>query len=219
MKFLSYNLSKSAPGYGPVKQKIDLKAVRSLLKGDSCQIYKLSFQNHWGTHIDCPAHFFESGKNVTDYEADFWFFRHPQVISVKAEPGGMISKLDFPIAIDREADLLILKSGWSKFRQRKIYSLKNPGIAPEVGVWLRREYPKLRAIGFDWISLSSYAHRELGRDAHKAFLNPKAQGSPITIIENMYLPKDLKNLKEVWVAPLRVEGIDSAPCTVIGVFA
>ena len=37
------------------------------------------------------------------------------------------------------------------------------------------------------------------------------------LIEHMDLSTDLQNLKEVWVAPLLIEGVDSAPCTVVGI--
>jgi hypothetical protein len=61
-------------------------------------------------------------------------------------------------------------------------------------------------------------NRELGRQAHRAFLNPESDGYPILIIEDMDLSANLNGLKQVWVAPLLVEGIDSAPYTIIGIF-
>ena len=76
----------------------------------------------------------------------------------------------------------------------------------------------VQAIGMDWISVSSFENRELGRQAHRAFLNRDGEGHPVLIIEDMDLSADLNGLREVWVAPLLVEGIDSAPCTIIGIF-
>ena len=86
----------------------------------------------------------------------------------------------------------------------------------ELALWLRQDFPAVRAIGMDWISVSSYESRELGRQAHRAFLNPDGEGSPVLIIEDMNLSKNLKNLAEVLVVPILIETIDSAPCTVIG---
>jgi len=96
--------------------------------------------------------------------------------------------------------------------------MKGPGIDPSLGILLRKEYPSIRAIGFDWISLSSYTNRELGREAHRIFLDPRKEGNPILVIEDMFLPWNMENLKQVLVAPLRVDGIDSSPCTIIGIF-
>lgn len=214
---MSHKLKRTIPVYGKVKESVLLKAVKSIAAGDSCRIYRVGVENHWGTHIDCPAHFFPKGKTVVDYEADFWFFRKPQVVSMKVLPGQMIDITDFKYDINVKTDLLILKTGWCEFRGQRVYSCQNPGISPNVGLWLRKKYPKVRAIGFDLISLSSFQHRNLGRNAHRVFLNPKGQGHPILIIEDMLIPEGLKKLESVWVVPIVIEGIDSAPCTVIGV--
>ena len=53
----------------------------------------------------------------------------------------------------------------------------------------------------DFISLSSFAHREEGRRAHKAFLCPYGKGGidfdPILIIEDMKLAQYEENLKNI----------------------
>ena len=72
--------------------------------------------------------------------------------------------------------------------------------------------------GIDWISISPYQDRELGREAHRVFLDQKGRNNPVLLIEDMDLSCDLTKLRELWVLPLRVEKIDSAPCTVIGGF-
>jgi len=116
------------------------------------------------------------------------------------------------------SDLLLIQSGFGRFRGTEKYSCCNPGFAPETGTWLRKGHPSLRAIGFDFISLSPYQNRDLGRESHRAFLDPRGVNSPILIIEDMDLSGNLSDLLWVWVVPLRIEGLDSAPCTVIGVF-
>jgi len=47
-------------------------------------------------------------------------------------------------------------------------------------------------------------------------LDVKGEGNPILLIEDMNLSTELNHLAEVWVAPLQIEEIDSAPCTVVG---
>jgi kynurenine formamidase len=218
IKFLSYKLSPTTPAYGSKRIELQLQSIKSIASGDSCQTYWIGIENHWGTHVDCPAHFFANGKKVSDYDADFWHFRKPQVLEITVKPGQVIGKPDLFAKINPETDLLLLKSGWGKFRDKNIYSFQNPGLDPIVGIWLKKEYPLIRAIGFDWISISSYTNRKLGREAHKTFLDPASEGNPILIIEDMLLLDDMQNLSQVWVVPFRIEGIDSAPCTVIGVF-
>jgi kynurenine formamidase len=113
--------------------------------------------------------------------------------------------------------LLLIKSGFSSFRGTEKYTNGNPGLKPEVGLWLRETHPYVRAVGLDFISLSPYRNRALGREAHRAFLDPDGLNSPVMLIEDMNLSQDLSGLISVWVFPLRIGGVDSAPCTAIGV--
>lgn len=214
-KFLSHQLAEEMPVYGS-SAAIDIKPVKAIVRGDSSNVYSMTLQNHWGTHVDCPAHFFQNGLKIKDFDADFWLFIKPQIIPVRAEPGKIISENDLPMKIKSDTDFLILKSGWGKFRGDPVYYERNPGIDPSFGQMLRRNYPYIRAVGMDWISLSSYENREIGREAHKVFLNPTAEGNPIMIVEDMNLPDDIEELNSVYIAPMRFEGIDSAPCTIIG---
>ena len=73
----------------------------------------------------------------------------------------------------------------------------------------------MRAIGFDFISLTAYQHREIGREAHRAFLAKYRDKPPIRIIEDMALAALSKAPSEVTVLPLFVRGADGAPVTVL----
>ena len=218
MHFLSYILTTDTPGYGSQGQMAVTKE-RSFERGDSSESFSITLSNHLGTHVDCPAHFFEKGLKVAELKADSWCFQFPQVINVSLEPGEMLSVDMLKNKIRKNTDLLLLKSNWSKIRGEKKYSVANPGIDSSVGHFLRSKCPKVRAIGFDWISLSSYLNRPGGREAHLAFLDPDGKGHPIMIVEDMDLRKATNQLKQVFVFPLRVEGIDSAPCTILGEFS
>ena len=68
--------------------------------------------------------------------------------------------------------------------------------------------------GFDSISVSSFANRALGREAHKAFLNPV---KPILLLEDMDLRdvSEQKIINEVFIAPIRIKKCDGLPCSVI----
>jgi len=212
--FLSYPLSKIVPGYGNPRKKMEIVPTRSLAKGDACNIYSLRLDNHSGTHVDCPAHFCKGGKRVADFPAQSWCFKSPQVIKVKLKPGELLTPRHLKLPIEHNADLLLFQSGWAKCRGRVRYSRQNPGVCASLAKYLRSRFPKVRAIGFDWISLSSFMHREKGWEAHRAFLGSKRPGRPILIIEDMDLRAATPKLKEVWVAPLRIRGMDSAPCTI-----
>lgn len=218
IRYLSHALTSTMPIYGSSNATIDIEQRKSIGDGDSCNTYWIGLENHWGTHVDAPAHFFDGAQSIAGFPADYWRFKRPQVIEISCSEDALISIEHLESKIDDMTDLLLIKTGFQQFRGEEKYSTNNPGIDSEVGLWLRSRYKSIKAIGFDFVSASSYQNREEGRRAHKAFLDPSAAGNPILIIEDMALDMDLVSLKEVWVVPLLMKGIDSAPCTVLGVF-
>ena len=215
--YLSYPITKSMPVYGGSNGP-ELTSLKAIDKGDSCNTWRMCFENHWGTHVDGANHFFANGRKIIDYPADVWIFDNPQVLNVRLELGELLKWETIGDHIDADTDLLLLKSGWSQNRGSDLYWKENPGIHADVGIGLRHMNCAVRAVGIDWISVSSFVHREEGREAHRAFLDPDGKGEPVLLIEDMDLSADLTKLSRVFVAPLIAEGIDSASCTVIGLF-
>lgn len=75
--------------------------------------------------------------------------------------------------------------------------------------------PNLKAIGMDWISLASYQHQHAGHLSHQYLLG-MYHDRYILIIEDLNLEAvEVEEIDTLIALPLRVEGIDSAPCTVI----
>ena len=112
-----------------------------------------------------------------------------------------------------DADLVLLKTGFEVHRESNEYWEKAPGYAPELADFLKQRFKSFRAIGMDTISISSYQHRELGHEAHNAFLR-----NGFRIFEDLAL-KDIQVdtvLSKVIALPLRFEHSDGAPCTIIG---
>lgn len=219
-KYLSYPLTEMMPAYGSHKEKLKITSIKSLNNGGTCQVFNFELQNHWGTHVDCPAHFFLNGDKVSDYPPQFWHFKSPQLINVHLQQEQVLTDInlqgDPKNEINNNTDLLLIRTSWSNLRGTDIYSSKNPGLSPQLGFNLRNNYPNIRAIGIDIISISPYTNKELGILAHKAFLDPQGSGHPLLLIEDMFLPLEIDKYKEVIALPLIVEGIDSAPLTIIG---
>ena len=217
IRYLSHPITKSMPVYGG-SAGLELTQLKAIDEGDSCNTWRFCLENHWGTHVDGPNHFFTNGRKIMDYPADFWIFNNPQVLDIQLEPGELLRWNVIGAKVDKNADLLIIKSGWGKERKSDLYWKENPGIHADVGIGLRNLKRSIRAVGIDWISISSFVHREEGRKTHLAFLDPDGEGAPVLLIEDMDLSADLTMLSRVFVAPLIVEGIDSAACTILGVF-
>ncbi|TAN45263.1 MAG: cyclase [Nitrospirae bacterium] len=212
--FLSHALTRELPVYGG-GANLEITQVKSLEGGDSSNVYRFGMENHWGTHVDCPAHFFQNGMRISDYAATEWIFESPFLLETGMNENRVIIPEDV-FSVPETADMLLIKTGFACLRGSEKYVMKNPGFSPEAGFWLRKNRPAVRAVGFDFVSLSPFHNREMGREAHRAFLDPEGENAPIRIIEDMHLIGNISRLVSVWVAPLVIEGLDSAPCTVIG---
>ncbi len=210
--YLSYFLDHLTPLYGGAKG-ISITPDRSINNGDSANTKQISLQNHSGTHIDFPNHFFEDGKTSENYNADFWIFEKPYLVLRKAEENEIFSLSDHEMKkIPKEIDFLIIKTGFGEYRGEEKYWKYNPGFAPIFATKLREKFPNLKVIGMDFISLTSYQNRELGREAHRVFLGGDR---PILLIEDMDLSKIMYSPKSILCLPRLINGIDSSPVTII----
>ncbi len=224
-QYLSHTLTNETPRYGN-QGPLELKRVRSMCCGDTSNNTELHIAAHLGTHLDAPFHFDRQGATLESYPPEFWRCAHVALLDVKAPSATVLTleHLQTPLeSVPAEADLLLLRTGWEQRRcagADSEYIFRGPGLGPDVGRWLRT-HRQLKMIGFDFISLTSYAHREVGRAAHRAFLastdeeGHAVESAPILIIEDMKLADLTHTPREVWVAPLRFENSDGAPVTVI----
>jgi arylformamidase len=209
--FLSYFMDDNTPLYGG-DFGVKMQSLRSMENGDSANTKLLEFSNHSGTHIDFPNHFSIEGKVVEDYDANFWIFNTPHFIENKAIDNQIINLTNEQIrTIPQDVDFLILKTGFSKFRNEERYWKSNPGIAPELAEKLKKSCPKLRVIGMDIISLTSFGDRPLGRISHNKFLIE----NNILIVEDMYLDNLISQPKRVYCFPILRTGLDGSPVTII----
>ncbi len=215
-KLLSYPLSVNTHGYGG-KKTLRIKKDKLISRGDSCNTFRLIFPNHLGTHIDCPNHFFASGKKLSQYKIKDFIFSKPAILDCPKQENELITLDDIRGNLKKlkEIDILLLRTGFYKCRSSIRYATKNPGIDTEVARFIRKNLTNIRCIGIDSISISSYGNRKIGRETHRIFLQKHSfKRQPVCIIEDMDLSGNLMDMKKVFVAPLFIEDVDSAPCTV-----
>lgn len=213
--FLSFPLNSETPAYGD-GSRLSVRTVNRMDKGDSCNTSEWRIPNHFGTHIDAPRHFSIEGMTIDQYTAEFWVCQRIGLADVSpVQPGQLISAEQIPFeALQRDIEILLIKTDFTRHRQQKIYWSANPGLKPGLADELRRAFPLLKLVGLDAISLSSFSDRDVGRMAHRAFLD---NARPLPVIEDMNLSDvDFKTVfKRIWIAPLIVDGADGAPCTVM----
>ncbi len=208
--WLSHILDEAMPIYGG-KERFEYTQVRSIAGGDSCNAGRIALPLHAGSHVDAPYHFIDQGKRIDQFEPKAWVYQKISLVEVTVEPGVLITVEMIDIArCDQEAELILFRTDFEAYRHESIYWQQNPGFHAECADFLKEKCPSLRAIGFDFISLSSFKHREMGHEAHKQFLS-----RDILIFEDLALHHIKGNLAEVIALPLRIKDVDGAPCTII----
>jgi len=218
---LSYSIKKKMPAY-PGTKPLSIKPVKEIAKKDSCNTCEVTLSNHIGTHIDAPRHFFNSGRTIGSYSMKELVFRKPILVNCPKDSCEAIEIEDL-VSLTKnkiKPDLLFLRTGFSKHRSknRHKYSYKNPFLAPSTAEWIRKEVPSIKALAIDCVSIASYSNRKYGAKTHRVLLTEnRFKGLPVLIIEDLCIPTRMDNLDEIVVLPFSIEGIDSAPCTVIGV--
>lgn len=215
---LSHIIRQDTPSYGN-RDKVIIR-VNSCIRGgetanSSCWIFS---NDHIGTHIDVPRHFSDKGLRTIDYEIGEYVFNHVYLLDLPCEFSHLIDEEDLKNkGIPNDVDLLLIRTGMEKYRtDNDVYWNSNPGISQNLPKYLRKKYPNLRCIGFDFISVTAWKHRQEGKEAHKNLLVPSDGANPIWVIEDMSLAQVTTPLKQVIVAPLLVEDGNGGAVTVIG---
>jgi kynurenine formamidase len=213
LKFLSYPIDKNTPTYGN-RNRFEIAQKSSISNGDVANDSFISTTVHIGTHIDMPYHFYENGQDISSFPANFWFFEKPLFLEIEPKTlliyDEVVEKLEK--LVEKDYDILIIKTGICHFREEERFWRENYGFSEKLYDFLVSKFPKIRVIGFDSISISSFQNRIEGRKAHKTFLNPDR---PILILEDMDL-REVESLEKVIVSPLCISNSDGLPCTVFG---
>ena len=211
-QYLSYFMNAETPLYGGEKG-IEVKPLNQISKGDTANTKSLKLHNHSGTHIDFPNHFVDKGKTSSDYDASFWYFQSPYLYEHAATPSEIIDlTLEDLKTVPYQTDFLIIKTGFGQHRGQEKYWKFNPGLSPESADILRNQLPKLRVVGMDFISLTSFQNRPLGRIAHRSFLGGD---HPLLLVEDMNLSRLSVQPKKIICTPLMIENLDGCPVTII----
>jgi len=222
-KRYSYNLSFSSPVWPGNPPAAIVEQYESIEKGDVANTFKVNLFTHSGTHIDVPLHFNRNGKNAIELGVEQFIFHKPLVLNIPKQEMGRITSEDLKPhhKTISDCDLLCFNTGWSAIRkdQPDRYAKFGPYVSNDAVEYLLAEFPALRAIGMDFLSLGSPLNLPEAARAHKtATGNDKADGRFILIIEDMILDDELNRAKRVFAWPLFIEGADAGPITIVAEF-
>ena len=195
-----------------------IERLFDVAEGDSANGYILHFANHSGTHVDAPQHVDNSGLSITQFETQEFTFDSPLFIDLNVKDDEMIRPEHLETySNELEAcDMLMIKTGYSEVRSidPQRYCLHSPGFSIAGAKYLRR-FSNLRAFGMDTVSLACIAHLDEGMEGHRVLLG--GEGRRFLIIEDVDLSGDVSDIQQIILMPWLIEGIDSAPCSLIGI--
>jgi arylformamidase len=215
--WLSYPLDVAGPR-PPAIPEPKLKTLYTVDK-DAAGVHILEVASHTGTHIDAPQHVVKDGLSIHDFEPEEFIFTKPIIVDLLLNDAEIVMEhhLNPFEAKIKIADIVLFRFGYGAVRESdpKRFSLKSPGFGVESAQYIRKTFPRLRAMGIDVPSLACINDLDNTMRSHNILLEGK--GRRFLVIEEMRIPPDLKRLKEVRVNPWLVKDMDSAPCTVVGV--
>lgn len=216
---LSYPLREDSPTF------LDNPSVRirdhmRINRGDGCNQYIIETLNHSGTHLDTPNHVGDGLLRLEEIPIGELYFTAPLLLDIPKDDGQLIEADNLwpHRQVIQGHNLLLLRTGFWRYRSTdpERYRWHNPGVGPSAARFLLQECSTLRAIGVDLISVASAQHIEEGALAHYILLGHREGERHLLVVEDMALGAVTSPLKSVWVVPWMLEGVDSAPVTVMG---
>lgn len=211
--YLSHFLDEDTPGYAGVKS-FDQIHVSEITNGATSNSQKWTMSNHVGTHVDLPSHFDNRGRRLEDFDPSEWIMERPFLINLKICENQIIEYSTEFDRVPENCDILIIKTKFQEYRRETKYWENGPGLSPILAEWIRKNRPSVKILGFDFISITSFSNRPLGRIAHRKFLGIEGENSPLRVIEDMKLDQLDYSPKKIIIAPILVKTADGAPVTV-----
>lgn len=212
--FLSYLVSDKISAYRN-GDRITTEKVSAIERGDVSNHTVAKASLHFGTHLDFPCHFLADGKKSEHYDAKFFVCDKVEVVYIDSlQNPHLLSVCDIEhhlLDVSLDTQCVLVKTGMGEHRLDDCYWNDNIGVDEGLAEWLRSHFPKLRFLGFDFMSVSGSHYRELGRQVHRELFS-----KDILPIEDMDLTllNNGDRVKTLVVSPYRVDGADAAPVTV-----
>jgi arylformamidase len=217
---LSHPLRGTAPVWPGNPPAADIELVDSIARGDVDNTTSLRLFSHSGTHVDSPWHFNQDGPAAWQMPIEAFVFEAPRLIDVPTGEDAFIERpaLEMHAATVAEADLLMIRTGWSIHRTTDPvrYAQHGPLLHPAAARWLIDGHPVLRAIATDAISIGSPQFHDASVETHHVLTGVgRPDGRYVLIYEDVALSPAAAAAARVYAWPLFIEGADGSPCTVV----
>ena len=179
---------------------VALQRVSSLAGGGVCNLSRLDFGLHSGTHIDAPLHFIDGAPGVESIPleallGEAWVADATKVIG--QVDAAQLSALDVPAGCRR----LLFKTTNSQLWQRDGFSRDFVALTEDAAQELVRR--GVRLVGIDYLSIAPF---EDPAPTHIALLE-----AGVVILEGLDLRRVQPGAYRLLCLPLLIPGADGAP--------
>lgn len=222
---LSYTLGEHIPKW-PTNPSEKYVVEQSTQSGDPCNANSVFHHIHNGTHVDAPRHFDPNGKTIDQLSIEDFYYTDPYVLKLSKQKGERITLEDIKSRQTEieNCDILFIYTGYCDLRAKDpdAYIDGFPSISPDAARYLREGFPKLKAIALDSISVDDAVTAGAeGFPTHHSLLETNAARSQRTLLlyEDVNVSRilDVENIQAVCAFPVRWEGLEGAPVSMVAI--
>lgn len=191
---------RSGMVHWPDNPPVSINRMMSIDRGDLCNVSKLSFGAHTGTHMDAPIHWVPGGEGIDAMPLDAGM-GHARVIAI--QDAESVKPDELRRHHPRRGERIL-------FRTRNSERCWTADSFVEDFVFISHEAAHylaecgVRTVGVDYLSVGGY--RVDGPETHRALLE-----AGIWIIEGLNLAQVAPGNYELVCLPLRIADADGAP--------
>ena len=169
-------------------------------RGDLCNVSKLSFGAHTGTHMDAPVHWIQDTPGIDTMPLDATIGR-ARVIEITDPESVKPGELE-PHNIQPTERILLKTRNSARVWNGDAFVEDFVFISHEAAQYLAER--RIRTVGVDYLSVGGYTVD--GPETHHALL-----GAGIWIIEGLNLAQVSQGTYDLICLPIKIRGGDGAP--------
>lgn len=195
---------RSGMVHWPGDPVIQIKRVKSIDKGQDCNVSHISMGVHSATHMDAPLHFLQKGKGIESMPISA-VIGTARVIGIKDEESIKPHELK-KHRIRRGERLLFKTVNSARYREQKRFIKKFVFISKEAAHYLAEI--GVQTVGIDYLSVGGF-YKD-GKETHDHLLT-----GGVWIIEGLNLSGVEPGRYELFCLPLKIVNADGAPARAV----
>ena len=178
--------------------------VASMADGAICNISRLDFGVHSGTHVDAPIHFIDGAAGIEAVALDV-LIGPALVVDARGVTGGFDRAAIESLAIPAGTERLLFRSRNSELWSKPVFDHSFAAVTPD-GAEALVELG-LRLVGNDYLSIAPFGNPT---PTHVTLL-----GAGIVVVEGLDLREIEPGMYELICLPLRLPGSDGGPARAV----